>query len=210
MLANTSRTKGRHFCSWLFACLWMMLRATIICMRLLYGSCELLRDILLKSPLQLRWLAGCGLAGWLAGCGSLEVKVAQGDTPLRSEVLKTRTIQNIGQGLQGDTPNSTMLPLKAKYIWNIRDFTFQELIEYARKWVANPGTPTISAACKMINRSHMAAALVFDFATKFDMQEHTQVVVDVTKAGMPEHAMVDVGMMSNYDYAVFRFSLDYM
>ena len=103
-----------------------------------------------------------------------------------------------------------MLPLKAKYIWNIRDFTFQELIEYARKWVANPGTPTISAACKMINRSHMAAALVFNFATKFDMQEHTRFVVDVTKAGMAEDAMVDVGMMSNYDFAVFSFSLDYV
>ena len=70
------------------------------------------------------------------------------------------------------------------------DFKFQELIEYARKWVANPGTPTINAECKMINQSHMAAALVFEFATKFDMQKHTKVVVDVTKAGMPEHAMV--------------------
>ena len=69
----------------------------------------------------------------------------------------------------------------------------------------DPGTPTISAACKMINRSHMAAALVFDFATKFDMQEHTRFVVDVTKAGMAEDAMVDVGMMSNYD---LRLSMD--
>ena len=85
------------------------------------------------------------------------------------------------------------------------EFKFQELIEYARKWVANPGTPTISAACKMIKRSHMAAALVFDFATKFDMQEHTRFVVDVTKAGMAEDAMVDVGMMSNYD---LRLSMD--
>ena len=90
------------------------------------------------------------------------------------------------------------------------EFNFQELIEYARKWVANPGTPTINAKCKMINQNHMAAALVFDFATKFRMQEKDTIVVDVTKAGMQEDAMVDVGMMSNYDFAVFRFSLDYM
>ena len=90
------------------------------------------------------------------------------------------------------------------------EFKFQELIEYARKWVANPGTPTINAQCSMINQNHMAAARVFDFAKKFDMQEYTSIVVDVTKGGMPEHAMVDVGMMSNYDFAVFSFSLDYM
>ena len=46
--------------------------------------------------------------------------------------------------------------------------------------------------------------------TKFDLQEHTRFVVDVTKAGMAEDAMVDVGMMSNYEFAVFSFSLDYM
>ena len=90
------------------------------------------------------------------------------------------------------------------------EFKFQELIEYARKWVANPGTPTINAECKMINQNHMAAALVFDFAKKFPMQEENTFVVEVTKAGMQEDAMVDVGMMSNYDFAVFRFSLDYM
>ena len=90
------------------------------------------------------------------------------------------------------------------------EFKFQELIEYARTWVANPGTPTINAECKMINQNHMAAARVGEFAKKFDMQERTRVVVDVTKAGMPEHAVVDVGMMSNYDYAVFCFSLEHM
>ena len=87
------------------------------------------------------------------------------------------------------------------------EFKFQELIEYARKWVANPGTPTINAKCKMINQNHMAAALVFDFATKFRMQEKDTILVDVTKAGMPEHAMVDVGMMSNYMISLSSASL---
>ena len=58
------------------------------------------------------------------------------------------------------------------------EFKFQELIEYARKWVANPGTPTINAECKMINQNRQAAALVFDFATKFKPEMLDKIVVE--------------------------------
>ena len=89
-------------------------------------------------------------------------------------------------------------------------FNFQELRDYARKWVAKPGEPLIEADCKVINQNHKAAALVFEYAMKFDMQEKANMSFDVTKAGMKEKAMVDVRMMSNYDYAVLCLSLDYM
>ena len=88
-------------------------------------------------------------------------------------------------------------------------FEFEELKEYASKWVANPGKPLIDADCKMINQNHQAAALVFDFA-KYFKPDMENIKVAVTKAGMKEHIKVDVGMMTNYDFAVFRFCLDYM